>query len=184
MYYYPQVEHLDIGLDIFSSGIQMHYVDKGAANAGPYPIIFCHGWPEFWFSWRHQLDALSAAGYRVIAPDLKGFGWSSCPPQKEEYTLSKITEDLVALMDHLRIPKAIFVGHDWGSPAVQAMTLRYPERVAAVASYVVPFYPRQVLLTLYRSHVSKSLPRKGNLKSISYISHLYDLHRHSPDWAI
>jgi len=122
-----------------STGIRLHYVEAGVDEKGT--VVFCHGWPEFWFSWRHQIDPVAKLGFRVIVPDQRGFGKTAGPHNKSQYTLEHLTADMVALLDVLKVSKAVFVGHDWGSPVVWCLALHYPERVAAVASYVVPFHP-------------------------------------------
>jgi pimeloyl-ACP methyl ester carboxylesterase len=90
------------------------------------PVILCHGWPEIAFSWRHQIKALSEAGIRVIAPDQRGYGATDRPEPVEAYDMEHLTGDLVGLLDHLKIDKAIFVGHDWGGFIVWQMPLRHP----------------------------------------------------------
>jgi pimeloyl-ACP methyl ester carboxylesterase len=95
------------------NGIRMAYYDAGPQGDAP-PLVLCHGWPELAFSWRHQIKALSEAGIRVIAPDQRGYGDTSRPPAVEDYDLDHLTGDLVALLDHLGIERAVFVGHDWG----------------------------------------------------------------------
>ena len=106
-------------------------------------MILCHGFPELWHSWRHQLPALAGAGYRAVAPDLRGYGESSIPAQVEAYDLLKVGADLVALLDHLDEDEAVFVGHDWGANVVWTLALTHPDRVAAVVALSVPFTPRR-----------------------------------------
>ena len=95
------------------NGIRMGYYEAGPKTDTP-PVILCHGWPEIAFSWRHQIKALSEAGIRVIAPDQRGYGTTDRPEAVEAYDIEHLTGDLIGLMDHLEIDKAIFVGHDWG----------------------------------------------------------------------
>ena len=105
-------------------------------------IVLCHGWPEVWYSWRHQLAALAAAGYRVVAPDLRGYGGSSRPQAITDYDIVHLTDDLTGLLDARGEERAVFVGHDWGAMIVWALAQRFPERVEAVAAMSVPFRPR------------------------------------------
>jgi pimeloyl-ACP methyl ester carboxylesterase len=123
------------------NGIRIGYYDSGPAGDAP-PMLLCHGWPELAFSWRHQIKALAAAGIRVIAPDQRGFGATDRPAAVEDYDIEHLTGDLVGLLDHLHIDRAIFVGHDWGGFVVWQMPLRYPDRVAGVVGVNTPHLPR------------------------------------------
>jgi pimeloyl-ACP methyl ester carboxylesterase len=118
----------------------MAYYEAGPR--GGVPIVFCHGFPELAFSWRHQIAALAAAGRWVIAPDQRGYGLTSRPAAVESYDLEHLTGDLVGLLDHLKVKKAIFAGHDWGGFVVWQMPLRHPDRVAGVIGLNTPFMPR------------------------------------------
>src|SRR5271166_3643731 len=93
-----------------TNGIRMHYVEQGT---GPL-VVLCHGWPESWYSWRHQIPALAAAGFRVIAPDLRGYNESAKPLGARAYRLDVLAADVVALIDHVGVERAAIVGHDWG----------------------------------------------------------------------
>jgi pimeloyl-ACP methyl ester carboxylesterase len=108
------------------------------AGAGP-AVVFCHGFPELAYSWRHQLSAIAAAGFRAIAPDQRGYGDSSAPPAVTDYSLTELTGDLVGLLDALKIERAIFVGHDWGGFVAWAMPVLYPERTAGVIGVCTPY---------------------------------------------
>ncbi|MGZ8363742.1 MAG: alpha/beta fold hydrolase [Caulobacteraceae bacterium] len=114
-------------------------------SAGPQtgvPVVFCHGFPELAYSWRNQLAACEAAGRRAIAPDQRGYGLSSRPEGVEAYDMEHLTGDLVRLLDHLGVEKAIFCGHDWGGLAAWRMPLMHPDRVAGVIGLNTPFLPR------------------------------------------
>ena len=124
-----------------TNGIRMGYYEAGPNTDKP-PVILCHGWPEMAFSWRHQIKALSEAGIRVIAPDQRGYGATDRPEPVEAYDMEHLTGDLVGLMDHLKIDKAIFVGHDWGGFIVWQMPLRHPARVAGVVGVNTPHWDR------------------------------------------
>src|SRR5215472_19230343 len=102
-------------------------------------VVFCHGFPELAYSWRHQLPAVAAAGFRVIAPDQRGYGGSSAPAAISDYGISELTGDLVGLLDALQIDRAIFAGHDWGGFVAWAMPLMYPERTAGVIGVCTPY---------------------------------------------
>jgi pimeloyl-ACP methyl ester carboxylesterase len=129
-----QVSHRIIN----TNGIQMHIAEQGEGPA----VVLCHGFPELWYSWRHQIGALADAGYHVIAPDQRGYGRSDRPQAIEEYDILHLTDDLLGLLDALGEERAVFVGHDWGGPVVWTLAQRAPERVRAVAALSVPFVPR------------------------------------------
>ena len=123
-------------------------VDTGDINLsvhemgdGP-PVILVHGFPELSFSWRHQLPALAAAGYRAIAPDMRGYGGSDKPPHVTDYTIQKLIGDIEGLMDALSISKAIVVGHDWGAMITWHMALLAPQRMAGLINLNIPHIPR------------------------------------------
>jgi pimeloyl-ACP methyl ester carboxylesterase len=124
-----------------TNGIRMGYYDAGPRDAA-LPLVLCHGWPELAFSWRHQLEALAAAGLRVIAPDQRGFGATDRPEAVQDYDIEHLTADLVGLLDHLRIEQAVFVGHDWGGFVVWQMALRHRQRVAGVVGVNTPHHAR------------------------------------------
>jgi len=121
-----------------TNGIEMHVTEQGAGK----PVILCHGFPELAYSWRHQMPALAAAGYRAIAPDQRGYGRTTQPSEITDYDIIHLTDDLLGLLDDLGHDKAVFVGHDWGSMVVWALAQRAPERVEAVVGMSVPFSPR------------------------------------------
>ena len=131
----PPVQHAAV------NGIDMAYYEVGPRGQGT-PIIFCHGFPELAFSWRHQLAACEAAGRWAIAPDQRGYGLTSRPEAVTDYDMEHLTGDLVGLMDHLKIDKAIFCGHDWGGIIVWQMPLMHPDRCAGVIGLNTPFMRR------------------------------------------
>ncbi len=104
-------------------------------------VVFVHGFPDLAIGWQHQLPAVAAAGFRAIAPDMRGYGGSSCPYPVDAYAMSELTGDLVALLDALDIEKAIFVGHDWGGFVSWAMPVLHPDRVAGVVGVCTPYIP-------------------------------------------
>jgi pimeloyl-ACP methyl ester carboxylesterase len=141
-----------------TNGIRMGYYEAGPKTDTP-PFVLCHGWPELAFSWRHQIKALSAVGFRVIAPDQRGYGATDRPDKVEDYDLEHLTGDLIGLLDHLNIDKAIFVGHDWGGFVVWQMALRHPERVAGVVGVNTPHTPRPPMdpIALFRQRFGDNM---------------------------
>ena len=123
---------------VATNGIHLR-VDE--AGAGPL-VVLAHGFPELARSWRHQVPALAAAGYHVLAPDQRGYGGSACPPAVEDYDAEHLVADLLGLLDAVGERRAVFVGHDWGAIVVWALAQRHPDRVAGVMGMSVPFLPR------------------------------------------
>lgn len=124
--------------DIQTNGLTMHIAEAGE---GPL-VILCHGFPESWYSWRHQLRALSDAGYHVVAPDQRGYGGTDAPEAIDDYTIFHLVGDIVGLVDALGEEQAVVVGHDWGSPVAWNCALIRPDIFRAVASLSVPMGPR------------------------------------------
>jgi len=122
------------------NGVELAYYEAGPREG--VPIVLCHGFPELAFSWRHQIKALGDAGRWVIAPDQRGYGLSSKPANVTDYDMEHLTGDMVALLDHLGVEKAIFCGHDWGGIVVWQMPLMHKDRVAGVIGLNTPFLPR------------------------------------------
>jgi pimeloyl-ACP methyl ester carboxylesterase len=114
------------------------YLEAGPAD-GP-PMIFIHGWPELGIVWRAQLDHFARAGWRCIAPDMRGYGGSSIPAEAFAYSVRDIVADMVELHDALGGAPAIWVGHDWGSPIVWALAAHHPERCRGVVNLCVPYF--------------------------------------------
>ena len=117
------------------NGVDLATVDEGAGEA----VVFIHGFPELAYSWRHQVPALAAAGFRAIAYDQRGYGGSSKPDDVEAYGLRSLVADAVRLLDVLDIERATLVGHDWGSIVVWSTALLHPDRVERVVSLNVPY---------------------------------------------
>jgi pimeloyl-ACP methyl ester carboxylesterase len=118
-----------------ANGIRLRVAEMGK---GPL-VIFVHGWPESWYSWRHQLPAIAAAGYRAVAPDMRGYGSSDKPKAIEDYDINHLAGDLAGLVTALGEEKAILVGHDWGANACWMAMLLHPEKFTALAAMSVPF---------------------------------------------
>jgi pimeloyl-ACP methyl ester carboxylesterase len=114
--------------------IQLSVLDAGEGPA----VVFSHGFPELAYSWRHQIPAVTAAGFRAVAPDQRGYGGSSAPDAIEAYDIDALCGDLDDLCEELGIDRAVFVGHDWGGAVVWAMPTLYPERVAGVVGICTP----------------------------------------------
>ncbi|KAF5462467.1 hypothetical protein F2P56_018471 [Juglans regia] len=129
-----KIEHTMVA----TNGINMHVASIGT---GPV-VLFLHGFPELWYSWRHQLLYLSSLGYRCIAPDLRGYGDTDAPPSPASYTAFHIVGDLVALLDQLGIEQVFLVGHDWGAMMAWYFCWFRPDRIKAAINLSVPFLPR------------------------------------------
>src|SRR3954451_3346684 len=131
--------------------VELYTVEKGDGN----PVLLLHGFPELAYSWRHQVDALADAGYRVRAPDMRGFGRSEAPPQVEAYDVVELCGDVTRLLDDIGAERAAIVGHDWGANVAWHFALLRPERVACVAGISVPLVPRAPAppLAIMREHL-------------------------------
>ncbi|NDJ54689.1 MAG: alpha/beta hydrolase [Chloroflexi bacterium] len=114
-----------------SNGIRLHVVTDGPED-GP-PVLLLHGFPEFWYGWRHQIPALAAAGYRVIAPDMRGYNKSDKPKGLQSYTLDVLAADIAGLIDALGYEQVRLVGHDWGGAVAWVVAFLYPERIKKLA---------------------------------------------------
>jgi pimeloyl-ACP methyl ester carboxylesterase len=113
--------------DLFATvnGVRLHYVEAGT---GPL-VVLLHGFPEFWYSWRHQIPALAAAGYHVVAPDMRGYNLSDKPASVAAYRMEELTADVRDLIRHCGESKATVVGHDWGGGIVWHVPVHYPDVV-------------------------------------------------------
>lgn len=123
---------------IEANGIRIHLAEQGA---GPM-VLLCHGFPESWYSWRHQLAALSAAGFHAVAPDMRGYGLTDRPAEIDRYTLFHLVGDMVGILDALGEKTAVIAGHDWGAPVAWHCALLRPDRFRAVVGLSVPYRPR------------------------------------------
>jgi len=136
------------------NGINMHYVEQGE---GPL-IILCHGFPHLWFSWRHQIPVLAEAGWRVVAPDMRGMGQTDAPADPRHYDCDHTVGDLLGLLDHLGEKRAVFSGLDFGVFACYDLAFRHPERVTALIGLENPVTPHEIgvpPLTGYRRMAEK-----------------------------
>jgi pimeloyl-ACP methyl ester carboxylesterase len=123
---------------IETNGIRMHIAEQGT---GPL-VLLCHGFPESWYSWRHQVRALAEAGYHAVAPDMRGYGQTEAPEAIDQYTLFHLVGDMVGVLDALGEPTAVIAGHDWGAPVAWHAALLRPDRFPAVIGLSVPYRPR------------------------------------------
>jgi pimeloyl-ACP methyl ester carboxylesterase len=124
--------------DVATNGISLHVTELGEGPA----VLFCHGFPDTSYTWRRQMSAVAAAGFRAIAPDMRGYGKSSAPADATLYTPLHTAGDLVGLLDALNLPTAVLVGHDWGATHVWNAALLRPDRFTAVCALSVPYVPR------------------------------------------
>lgn len=137
--------HQDFNLQtIETNGISLRAAVEGE---GPL-VVMVHGWPELWYSWRHQIKAVAAAGYRVVAPDVRGYGGSDKPHAVEAYDMASIMGDVTGLIDALGEDTAILVGHDWGAPICWNTAALHPERISAVACLSVPYFKRGAISSM------------------------------------
>lgn len=119
-------------------GLNLHVADIGT---GAKVVVFLHGFPEIWYSWRHQLIALANSGYRAIAPDYRGYGLSDSPPEPEKAMYADLISDLLGILDSLQITKVVLVAKDFGARPAYLFAILHPERVLGVVTMGVPFVP-------------------------------------------
>ena len=144
-----------------TNGIRMHYVEQGS---GPL-VVLCHGWPESWYSWRHQIPALADAGFRVVAPDQRGYGQTD---PIESYNILNLVGDIVGLVNSLGVDSAVIAGHDWGAPVAWNSALLRPDIFRAIALLSVPYFPRGPMR-----------PSVG-MKALAGDNHFYQLYFQEP----
>jgi epoxide hydrolase A/B len=116
----------------------MHVAESGEG----YPVVMCHGFPQLWYSWRHQMRALAAAGFRAIAPDQRGYSKTDIRPSIEAYSQRQLVSDIVGMLDALGLGKCVIVGHDWGGVVAWNAALMAPDRIERVVGVNTPFLPR------------------------------------------
>lgn len=118
-------------------------IELNVAEAGNGPLVLLlHGFPESWYSWRHQFEPIAKAGYHVAAPDMRGYGKSDKPHEIEAYNQVEVRKDIIGLIDALGYDEAVVIGHDWGAPTAWATALHHKDKVRAVGALSVPFMPR------------------------------------------
>ncbi len=130
-----------------TNGIRLHVIQAGPKDGTP--VVLLHGFPEFWYGWRNQIPALAEAGYRVIAPDQRGYNLSEKPRGVNAYTMRELTADVLGLMDALGYEKAYLAGHDWGAAVAWTLAMQNPERFYKLAILNVP-HPQVMINTLRR----------------------------------
>src|SRR5215467_12985979 len=151
---------------IESNGIRLRIAEEGR---GPL-VLLLHGWPESWYSWRHQLPALAAAGYHAVAPDMRGFGGSDKPAAVAEYDIQHVTADVVGIIDALGEKTAVVVGHDWGAIVAWQCLLLHPSRFSGLVAMSVPYGgrpPESIVETLRTAHGVNSCHRHSSPHSRS-----------------
>ncbi len=144
-------------LVIQNGAVTLHVVAAGPKD-GP-AVVLLHGFPEFWYGWREQIEPLAAAGFRVIVPDQRGYNLSSKPAGAASYALTELVSDIIAIADHLGQQKICLAGHDWGAAVAWSTALLHPQRIAKLAILNVPHpsvmrrflstHPRQMLRSWY-----------------------------------
>ena len=129
--------------------VETNSINIRIASVGDGPlVIFCHGWPESWYSYRHQLQAIAAEGYKAVAFDVRGYGESDKPHPIEEYTMLNMVADVVGIVKALGYEKAITIGHDWGGPIALNTAALHPEMITATGTMSVPYMSRGPMPTL------------------------------------
>ena len=123
---------------IEANGIRIHLAEAGA---GPL-VVLCHGFPESWYSWRYQIEALAEAGFRAVAPDMRGYAQTDRPDDIEKYTLLHLVGDMLGVVEALGAGSAVIIGHDWGAPVAWHAALMRPDIFRGVVGLSVPFRPR------------------------------------------
>jgi pimeloyl-ACP methyl ester carboxylesterase len=131
------------------------FLASGAEDAPV--IVFVHGWPELSISWRHQLPCFAGLGFRAVAPDMRGYGRSSVYPRHEDYALEHSVKDMLELLDALGREKAVWVGHDWGSPVVWSLASHHPDRCFGVANLCVPYFAKGFAPRTLVPHVDRGV---------------------------
>jgi len=122
------------------NGLSMRLAEAG--RPGDPLVVLAHGWPESWYSWRHQIGPLAAAGYRVTVPDMRGYGGTDAPQPVEAYDVLNLVEDVTGILDEAGKQQAAIIGHDWGAVVAWHAAMLKPERFRAVAALSVPHFGR------------------------------------------
>ncbi|KAL3851291.1 hypothetical protein ACJIZ3_013173 [Penstemon smallii] len=130
-----EIEHKYVEVN----GLKLHVAEIGSESSTA--VVFLHGFPEIWYSWRHQMLAVAKAGFRAVAPDYRGYGLSDPAPEPEKTTYADFLSDILALLDALSISKAFLVAKDFGARAAYLFALLYPEKVSGVVTLGIPFLP-------------------------------------------
>ena len=127
---------------VATNGIELNVAEQTPASGSGSLVLLLHGFPESWYSWRHQFAPLASAGYHVVAPDMRGYGRSDRPEAIEAYNQVEVVADIIGLIPALGHDTAIVIGHDWGAPTAWSCALNHPDVITAVGALSVPFTPR------------------------------------------
>ena len=123
-----------------TNGISLNIAEAGEGSAPL--VLMLHGFPESWYSWRHQFKPLAEAGFHAVAPDMRGYGKSDKPADITAYNQVEVVNDIIGLIPALGYETAIVLGHDWGAPTAWGCALHHPDKITAVGALSVPFSPR------------------------------------------
>ncbi|KAF9645124.1 alpha/beta-hydrolase [Thelephora ganbajun] len=167
---------------LLSTGRRYHYVDEVPHEYDPQQdstILCIHGFPDFWAGWKYQIGPWVRAGYRVVAPDMLGYGQSDKPHEPEEYSLKRISSDLASILDVILVGKAIVIGHDWGSHIAARFALWYPERVLGVVQQVVGSYNGFEVVLIPPSSVSLGyFPPSSNYEDLDVFVKRFPIYKY------
>lgn len=133
---------------IETNGIKLHIVQKGDSESPL--VLLLHGFPEFWYGWRQQIDFLAGMGFRVVVPDQRGYNLSDKPKGIDAYRIDNLTLDIIGLIDALKYKKATIIGHDWGGMIAWQLAIKYPERLEKLIILNIP-HPKVMKKTLLKS---------------------------------
>jgi len=159
-------------------GVALHVVLAGSPSGKP--LVFLHGFPEFWFGWRHQIDHFVCSGYRVIIPDQRGYNLSEKPADIDSYSIDLLARDVIGVLDAVTHSKAFVVGHDWGASVTWYLAARYSERVSRTAMLSVP-HPRVFIKNLI---ISPTQLRKSWYVLFFQLPWLPERILRARDWAL
>lgn len=160
------------------NGVALHVVLAGPTSGKP--LILLHGFPEFWFAWRHQIDHFVSSGYRVIIPDQRGYNLSEKPAEIASYSIDVLAKDVVGLLDTVANSKAFVVGHDWGAAVTWYLAARYSDRVDRTAILSAP-HPRVFIRNLI---MNPAQLRRSWYMFFFHLPWLPELILHRRDWAL
>ncbi|EJD53981.1 epoxide hydrolase [Auricularia subglabra TFB-10046 SS5] len=134
--------HFPYHTERLSTGNKLCFIDQHPANGAPRATLLCiHGFPDFSYGWRYQIQPWAKAGFRVIVPDTLGYGGSDKPQETTAYSIKNVANDLVALLDKLNVAEVVVIGHDWGAMVAWRFLQWYPSRVKALVALSIPYYP-------------------------------------------
>lgn len=156
---------------IRTNGISLHVVQAGPVEGQP--LLFLHGFPEFWYGWRGQIDFFAQSGYRVIIPDQRGYNLSEKPKSIAAYHVDVLAEDILGLMDPLGLPKVVLAGHDWGGVVAWRVAAKFPDRLEKLIILNVP----------HPGVFSRTLKRNWKQRRKSWYMLFFQIPR-LPEWVI